>query len=68
MLSVRNKLNVDLGFFNSYKFPIKKTVYLTNTWEVDINYVVRVPGDGKSHQSEFSIGNDRGRLERSKEA
>lgn len=52
----------------SYKFPIKKTVYLTNTSEVDINYVVRVPGDGKSHQSEFSIGNDRGKLERSKEA
>jgi hydrocephalus-inducing protein len=52
----------------SYKFAIKKTVYLTNTSEVDINYVVRVPGDGKSHQSEFSIQNDRGRLERSKEA
>ena len=52
----------------SYRFPIKKTVYLTNTSEVDINYVVRVPGDGRSLQSEFSIGNERGKLERSKEA
>jgi hypothetical protein len=41
---------------------------LTNTSEVDINYVVRVPGDGRSLQSEFSIGNERGKLERSKEA
>lgn len=52
----------------SYRFPIKKTVFLTNTSEVDINYVVRVPGDGRSNQSEFSIGNERGKLERSKEA
>lgn len=52
----------------SYKFPIHKSVYLTNTSEVDINYVVRVPGDGRSLQSEFNISNDRGRLERSKEA
>jgi len=52
----------------SYKFPIQKTVYLTNTSEVDINYMVRVPGDGRSLQSEFNIKNDRGRLERSKEA
>jgi hydrocephalus-inducing protein len=52
----------------SYKFPIQKTVYLTNTSEVDINYVVRVPGDGRSLQSEFNITNNRGKLERSKEA
>jgi hypothetical protein len=52
----------------SYKFAIRKTVYLTNTSEVDINYVVRVPGDGRSLQSEFNISNHRGRLERSKEA
>lgn len=32
----------------SYKFAEKRTVYLTNTSEVDINYVVRVPGDGRS--------------------
>lgn len=32
----------------SYKFSEKKTVYLTNTSEVDINYVIRVPGDGKA--------------------
>ena len=39
----------------SYKFPETKTVYLTNTSEVDINYVVRVPGDGRSLQNEFNI-------------
>ena len=39
----------------SYKFPVTKTVYLTNTSEVDINYVVRVPGDGRSLQTEFNI-------------
>ena len=32
----------------SYKFPIIKTVHLTNTSDVEINYVVRVPGDGRS--------------------
>ena len=32
----------------SYKFPVEKTVYLTNTSDVEINYVVRVPGDGRS--------------------
>ena len=32
----------------SYKFPVYKTVHLTNTSDVDINYVVRVPGDGRS--------------------
>jgi len=46
----------------SYKFAEKRTVYLTNTSEVDINYVVRVPGDGRSLQNEFNITNDRGRL------
>jgi hydrocephalus-inducing protein len=46
----------------SYKFPETKTVYLENTSEVDINYVVRVPGDGRSVQNEFNIQNDRGRL------
>jgi hydrocephalus-inducing protein len=52
----------------SYKFPIKKVVYLTNTSEVDINYIVRVPGDGRSMNKEFNISNDSGRLERGKEA
>jgi hydrocephalus-inducing protein len=52
----------------SYKFPIHRTVYLTNTSEVDIDYVVRVPGDGRSLQPEFEISKARGRLERSKEA
>ncbi len=46
----------------SYKFPETKTVYLTNTSEVDINYVVRVPGDGRSIQNEFNITNERGKL------
>jgi hydrocephalus-inducing protein len=32
----------------SYKFPVYKTVHLTNTSDVDISYVVRVPGDGRS--------------------
>jgi hydrocephalus-inducing protein len=32
----------------SYKFPVNKTVYLTNTSEVDINYSIRVPGDGRA--------------------
>lgn len=50
----------------SYRFSIKKTVYLTNTSEVDINYEVRVPGDGRT-QSEFTITNNQGKLERSKE-
>jgi hydrocephalus-inducing protein len=53
----------------SYRFPIEKTVFLTNTSEVDINYVVRVPGDGRSlQQPEFAMTNERGRLERGKEA
>lgn len=46
----------------SYKFDETKTVYLTNTSEVDINYVVRVPGDGRSLNNEFEITNDRGKL------
>lgn len=52
----------------SYKFPVQKTVHLTNTSDVDINYVVRVPGDGRSMQNEFNITNDRGRLEKNREA
>jgi hydrocephalus-inducing protein len=48
----------------SYKFPIRREVTLTNTSEVDINYVIRVPGDGRSLQSEFNITNDRGKLEK----
>lgn len=52
----------------SYKFPINRTVYLTNTSEVDINYVVRVPGDGRALQPEFNIANDRGLLEKGKAA
>ena len=52
----------------SYKFAETKTVYLTNTSEVDINYVVRVPGDGRNLQTEFFITNDRGRLEKDKQA
>jgi hydrocephalus-inducing protein len=43
-------------------------VYLTNTSEVDINYVVRVPGDGRSSQPEFIIQNERGKLEKDKKA
>lgn len=50
----------------SYKFPVTKTVYLTNTSDVDINYVMRVPGDGRSLQTEFNISNSRGRLEKDK--
>jgi len=46
----------------SYKFPIKKTVSLTNTSEVEITYAIRVPGDGRSLQNEFNITNDRGKL------
>lgn len=42
----------------SYKFPESKVVYLTNTSDVDINYVIRVPGDGRSLQNEFNIEND----------
>lgn len=32
----------------SYKFVVSKIVYLTNTSDVDINYSIRVPGDGRS--------------------
>ncbi len=52
----------------SYKFPIRREVTLTNTSEVDINYVIRVPGDGRSLQSEFNITNDRGKLEKGRQA
>jgi hydrocephalus-inducing protein len=46
----------------SYKFPVTKTVCLTNTSEVDINYAIRVPGDGRSLQQEFIIDGEKGRL------
>ena len=52
----------------SYKFAETKKVYLTNTSEVDINYVVRVPGDGRSLQNEFNIINDRGKLAKDSKA
>jgi hydrocephalus-inducing protein len=58
---------IDFGRI-SYKFPVYKTVYLTNTSEVDINYSVRVPGDGRSLQQEFKFSKDKGRLERDKTA
>ena len=50
----------------SYKFPVTRTVYLTNTSEVDINYSIRVPGDGRSLQQEFRFTNEKGRLARDK--
>jgi hydrocephalus-inducing protein len=46
----------------SYMFPVKKTLFLTNTSDVDINYVVRVPGDGRSLKNEFTITNEKGSL------
>lgn len=46
----------------SYMFPVKKTLYLTNTSDVEINYVVRVPGDGRQQKTEFTITNDKGSL------
>jgi len=52
----------------SYKFPVEETVYLTNTSDVEINYVVRVPGDVRNMQNEFMITNDKGRLEKNREA
>ena len=53
----------------SYKFPIKKIVYLSNTSEVDINYRVRVPGDKPTvNQQEFFIKNAVGTLEKAKDA
>lgn len=33
----------------SYKFAESRVVYLTNTSDVDINYVIRVPADGRSN-------------------
>ena len=54
---------IDFGLV-SYKFPAMKTVYLTNTSDVEINYVIRVPGDERSLQNEFNITNERARLER----
>jgi len=48
----------------SYKFPVSKTVRLTNTSEVDINYAIRVPGDGRSLQQEFIIEGEKGRLQK----
>ena len=32
----------------SYKFDERRTVWLQNTSEVDINYVIRVPGDDRN--------------------
>ena len=52
----------------SYKFAETKKVYLTNTSEVDINYVVRVPGDGRSLNNEFNITNERGKLAKDSKA
>jgi len=52
----------------SYKFPVSKTVRLTNTSEVDINYAIRVPGDGRSLQQEFNIGGETGRLKKGNHA
>lgn len=53
----------------SYKFPVKKIVYLSNTSEVDINYRVRVPGDRAiANQQEFFIKNAVGTLEKAKDA
>jgi hydrocephalus-inducing protein len=52
----------------SFKFEQKRTVTLTNTSEVDINYAIRVPGDDKPQKNEFRIVPDRGRLERDKAA
>ena len=53
----------------SFKFKETKTVYLTNTSEVDINYQIRVPGDGRaSLQPEFEISNAKGCLEKDKRA
>jgi hydrocephalus-inducing protein len=52
----------------SYKFPVQKTLYLTNTSDVEINYVVRVPGDGRSLKNEFNITNERGTLGQEKQA
>lgn len=52
----------------SYKFPNHKTVFLKNTSEVDINYVIRVPSDGPNPTPEFQILNDRGCLEKGKQA
>ena len=50
----------------SYKFPVQKTVFLTNTSEVNINYSLRVPGDGRALQQEFKFINEKGRLEKGK--
>jgi len=52
----------------SYKFPVKKTLFLTNTSDVEINYVVRVPGDGRSLKNEFNITNERGSLGQEQQA
>jgi hydrocephalus-inducing protein len=52
----------------SYKFTQKRTVKLTNTSEVDIKYTIRVPGDGRNLNNEFTIENDRGTLGRDQEA
>jgi hypothetical protein len=59
-----SETTIDFGKV-SYKFPEYKEVHLTNTSDVEINYVIRVPGDGRtSLQNEFNITNDRGKLEK----
>ncbi len=68
MLTLTFKGHVVAPTFKFSEEIIDKTVYLTNTSDVEINYVVRVPGDGRSLQNEFNITNDKGRLEKNKEA
>ena len=70
LIKVTFKFSAEIIDFGkvSYKFPIKRTVYLTNTSEVDIKYIVRVPHDGWSLQNEFNITNDKGKLERNNKA
>lgn len=50
----------------SFQFKVEERVTLTNTSDVDINYLIRVPSDGRT--SEFTIQNDRGRLEKDQSA
>jgi hydrocephalus-inducing protein len=52
----------------SFRFPVKRKVYLTNTSEVDINYSIRVPGDGRALQQEFRFTNEKACLKRDKTA
>jgi hydrocephalus-inducing protein len=50
----------------SFQFKVDETVKLTNTSDVEINYLIRVPSDGRT--SEFTILNDKGRLQKDEEA